>query len=556
MGCVYIQELLSKRRNMKPLKILLVVVLFISLAFSNLSSAELNPTYAIVDCTIFPVNGVQVDNGVIIIRNGLIEAIGPKANIPIPEEAEIIKAEGLYAYPGLIDAHSKLMLVRPKPEPQSQRQDPSTLPGGSPSWQKADFMAFDHFIPKKTVLEGLRKIGITTACLAPDKNIFAGQSVIVNLNSDKKKQMVLGNPFGLHINFVMSRGEYPSSLMGTMSVLRQTFLDTEHYYFHTTQYTKSPIGLKRPEFNPFLETLIPYVVNKKPIVFNCANLEDIKRAVRLADEFKLKAYISGANEAWRVAGLLKKTKAPLLVSLKFTPPFTSKYINQGEDLKKKAEEEIYPANAFNLYKEGIPFALTSNGLSKPADILKNAKKAIKAGLPKNEALKAMTIHPAEALGIDNILGSLEKGKIANIILTSGEIFDEKSQVKRVFVDGFSFMIEQPPEKSKATEAQTDISGKWQAELASAMGNMESTIEFIQDGNQVSGTISTEMGKWEIDNGILRGKDLTFTITANIMGESISMEFSGTAETDNIEGSLSFTQGSAQLRAKRIPESFF
>jgi imidazolonepropionase-like amidohydrolase len=539
---------------MKHLKMLFSVALFFSFVLSCLSFAELSPTYAIVDCTIFPVKGTQIENGVIIIRNGLIEAVGPKTKISIPEEAEIIKAEGLNAYPGLIDAHSKLLLVSPKPEPQTQRQNSSSRPGDNPGWQKADFMAFDHLVPKKNTLEGLRKIGITTACLAPDKNIFAGQSVIVNLNSDKKNQMILGNPFGLHINFVTSRGEYPSSLMGTMSVLRQSFLDVEHYFFHKTQYDKSPLGLKRPEFNPFFETLIPYVVNKKPVVFNCENLEDIKRALRLADEFKLKAYISGANEAWRVAGFLKKNQAPLLVSLKFTPPFTSKYINLGEELKKKAEEEIYPANAFNLYKEGIPFSLTSNGLSKPADILKNAKKAIKAGLPKNEALKAMTIHPAVSLGIDDILGTLEKGKIANIVLTSGEIFDEKSQVRNVFVDGIFFEIKQPTKDSKATAVQTNISGKWQAEFVSVMGTMESTIEFKQDGNQVSGNIATEMGKWEIENGVLSGKDLTFTITAIITGESINLDFSGTAEADHIEGSLSFMQGSAQLRATRIPES--
>jgi imidazolonepropionase-like amidohydrolase len=539
---------------MKHLKMLFSVALFFSFVLSCLSFAELSPTYAIVDCTIFPVKGTQIENGVIIIRNGLIEAVGPKTKISIPEEAEIIKAEGLNAYPGLIDAHSKLLLVSPKPEPQTQRQNSSSRPGDNPGWQKADFMAFDHLVPKKNTLEGLRKIGITTACLAPDKNIFAGQSVIVNLNSDKKNQMILGNPFGLHINFVTSRGEYPSSLMGTMSVLRQSFLDVEHYFFHKTQYDKSPLGLKRPEFNPFFETLIPYVVNKKPVVFNCENLEDIKRALRLADEFKLKAYISGANEAWRVAGFLKENQAPLLVSLKFTPPFTSKYINLGEELKKKAEEEIYPANAFNLYKEGIPFSLTSNGLSKPADILKNAKKAIKAGLPKNEALKAMTIHPAVSLGIDDILGTLEKGKIANIVLTSGEIFDEKSQVRNVFVDGIFFEIKQPTKDSKATAVQTNISGKWQAEFVSVMGTMESTIEFKQDGNQVSGNIATEMGKWEIENGVLSGKDLTFTITAIITGESINLDFSGTAEADHIEGSLSFMQGSAQLRATRIPES--
>jgi hypothetical protein len=227
-----------------------------------------------------------------------------------------------------------------------------------------------------------------------------------------------------------------------------------------------------------------------------------------------------------------------------------------EDLKIKAEEEIYPANAYNLHKEGIPFALTSNGLTKPSDILKNAKKAINAGLPRYEVLKAMTIQPARALGIDNILGSIEQGKIANIVLTSGKIFDDKSVVRRVFVDGISFEIKQPAEKSEAAPAQVDISGRWQGEFTSAMGNMESTIEFKQDGTHLSGTIATEMGSWEIENGTISGKDLTFTITANVMGESVSMDFSGTAESDQIEGTISFMQTSARLRASRIPDTSF
>lgn len=542
---------------MKLLKMLPgLVFFFFVLAFCFFSFADMSPTYAIVDCTIIPMNGTQIDKGIIIIRNGLIDDIGAKASIPIPEEAEIVNAEGMYAYPGLIDAHSELMLVTAKPGPQSQGQSPSAKPDDGPSWQKAGLMALDHLDPKKSVLEGLRQIGITTSCLASDKNIFAGQSVIVNLNSDEKNHMVLTNPFGLHINFVTARGEYPSSLMGTMSVLRQAFLDVEHYHLHSTRYAKSPLGLRRPVFDPFLEALVPYVVSKKPVVFNCTNHEDIKRAIRLADEFKLNAYISGANEAWRVSGLIKKTKAPLLVSLRFTPPFTSKFLNMSEDLKKKAEEEVYPANAYNLNKEGIPFALTSSGLSKPSDILKNVKRAIAVGLPKNEALKAMTIHPARALGIDNILGSLEKGKIANIVLTSGEMFDEKSRVQRVFVDGISFTVKQSAEKSKATATQVNISGKWLGEFTSAMGSMEAAIEFTQDGNQVSGTISTEMGKWEIANGSMSGKDLIFTITANVMGESIDLDFTGTAEAERIEGSLSFMQTTAQLRATKIPESSF
>jgi hypothetical protein len=521
--------------------------------FTHASFAEVSPTYAIVNCTIVPVKGPKVDNGAILIRNGLIEAMGPKAQIVLPEEAEIIEAEGLFAYPGLIDAHTTLMLAAPKVSAHDQQEIPSAQTAENPTWQNADFLAFDHLKPRQSTLDGLRKIGITTVCVAPpDKNVFAGQSVIINLNSEIKTHMVLHNPFGLHINFVTSRGEYPSSLMGTMSLLRQKFLDAEHYHLYTGQYVKSPLGLRRPEFDTFLETLIPYVIHKKPIVFNCDNLEDIKRAVRLAEEFKLNVLISGANEAWRVTDFIKKAEAPLLITLKFSPPFTSKYIHQGEDLKKKAEEEIYPANAANLNKEGIPFALTSNGLTKPEDILKNIKKAVKAGLPKEVALRALTIHPASALRIDNILGSLEPGKIANIVLTSGEIFDENIQVRRVFVDGISFVIKQPPKGSKSSAL--DVSGKWKAEIVSPIGTQESTLELLQEGSSVRGTITSELGKWEINDGVLDGKELIFTITANIGGESMDLDFSGTAGADAIEGTVSFTQGSAQLRAVRIPDS--
>jgi len=132
---------------------------------------------------------------------------------------------------------------------------------------------------------------------------------------------------------------------------------------------------------------------------------------------------------------LKKTPIPLLVTLDFRPPNGSMYVNQGEDLKKKAEAEIYPANAANLVKEGLRFALTTFGLNDGSTALKNIQLAIKAGLPQEEALKALTIQPAQYLGLAQQLGSLEPGKIANVILTKGELFDEKTQVEKVFVDG-------------------------------------------------------------------------------------------------------------------------
>jgi len=224
--------------------------------------------------------------------------------------------------------------------------------------------------------------------------------------------MVVKNPVALHINFSTARGFYPASVMGTMAFLKQNFLDAEHYRSYKSLYSKASKGIKRPEYSPFLEAVMPFVLEKKPIIFTCDNQEDIKRALGLIDEFKLNGFLSGANEAWRVAEKLKNKKLPLLVSLNFKPPYTSIYVNQGEEMKEKAEKKIYPANAANLHNSGIKFALTSYDLPKADRFLESIQKAIKAGLPKEEALKALTIYPASFLGMIRCLGSLSPGKIA------------------------------------------------------------------------------------------------------------------------------------------------
>ncbi len=529
--------------------IVLILVLIIAPA---LVLADVQPTYALVNCRIVPIAGPTVEKGVVVIRDGLIESIGTIGIIKIPDDAEVIEAEGLTAYPGLISAHTNFFIEAPKEErpaaearqaAETQPQKPAAKPG---------LQAFSLLKSKKTTLEALHRIGITTVLTEAGSGIFAGQSVLLNLNGETAERMVVKNPVALHVNFATERGAYPSSLMGTMAFLRQSFLDAAYYASHNARFGQLRRGLKRPEFNPFLEDLVPYVVGKKPIIFVCANQEDIKRALRLRDEFKLNILISGANEAWRVADLLRKTPVPLLVCLDFRPPLTSEYSQKGEEEKKKAEKDIYPANAQIISQAGLPFALTSFGLTDPSAIQKNIRAAIKAGLPAEEALKAMTITPAKFLGVDSILGSLEPGKIANIILTKGEIFDEKTEVDKVFVDGVLFSVEK-----KAAEAQPaaiNVAGTWKATVRSPMGEMEVTMELEQEGSQVSGVMTSEMGRWEIRDGTLSGSSLTFAIEATIMGQTMTMEFSGQAEKDSLEGTISTAMGNAELRARRIPKT--
>lgn len=435
-------NLVSGNRKVFLLQAVAILLFMILSTSSPGAGEEVGPAYALVNCKIFPVSGPPIEKGTIIIRDGLIEALGYAEKIKIPEDAEIIEAGGLTAYPGLISAHTNLFLeIKQQEQPQTPDEFLSSFSQPSEPQEFPDLQIFKELKPKKQTLESWHKIGVTTVVTAPGRGIFQGQSVVLNLNSDQPNQMVLKQPWALHINFTTERGIYPSSLMGTVAFIRQKFYDTLHYDLHKKKYLSSPAFLKRPEYDPFLEALIPFVVDKKPVVFQCNNQEDIKRALRLIEEFKLKGVLTGCNEAWRVANHLKRAGVPLLVTVDFRPPTASIYSQQGEALRKKAEAEVFPANAARLQKENITFALTGFGLSE-SSFRKNILAAIKAGLSPEAALKALTVEPARILGLERQLGTLEMGKIANLILTRGDLFDEKTKVIKVLVDGILFNYEE------------------------------------------------------------------------------------------------------------------
>jgi imidazolonepropionase-like amidohydrolase len=422
--------------------IALSVVTVAALA-AGLPASDVGPTYAIRGCRIVPVAGPPIEKGAIIVRDGLIESLGPIDKVKVPEDAEIVEAEGLVAYPGLISALSSLFLEQPaRPEaPAAEFEFPAQA---QPAAAEDRFppgpglLVLDQLKPKKPAVESFHRSGFTTVLVAPTRGIFEGQSVLLNLNGEALQPMVLRNGAALHINFTTERGGYPQSLMGTIAHIRQSFIDAEYYAAREVQYAKGPSGLKRPAYDARLEALVPFVRDRKPVVFQCNNLEDIKRALKIVAEFKLNALFAGANEAWRVADVFKKNPVPLLVGLDFRPPASSKYATQGEELRKKAEAEIYPANAAALAGEGIAFALVSGPNTDGAAVMRAVRTAIKAGLSKDAALSALTIQPARYLGLDRSLGSLEPGKIANVVLVKGEIFDEGAQVAKVFADGILF----------------------------------------------------------------------------------------------------------------------
>ena len=219
--------------------------------------------------------------------------------------------------------------------------------------------------------------------------------------------------------------------------LRQLYLDADHYKLVKDAYAKDPRGMQRPEYDRALEGLLA----SKRILLPANQLIEIDRMLRFGAELKQPMILYGARDAYRpeAAELLKKANATVLLSLRWPTPPARAAAADGEDstetLRTLIERDQAPTAPAVLQKAGVKFALYSDGQDTPRDFQRAVKKAIDNGLSRDEALRALTLSPAEIYGIADRVGSIEKGKIANLVLTKGEIFDDRTQVVMVFVDG-------------------------------------------------------------------------------------------------------------------------
>jgi imidazolonepropionase-like amidohydrolase len=411
--------------------------------------------YAIKDARIITVTNGTLAKGTVVFRDGLIEAVGEQ--VKIPDDARIIAGSGLTVYPGLIDAHTDLVLEPPAPapaRPSASGSSPPSAPAPVPQVKlglNADRLVADQFRPDGSKLEKARSVGITTALTIPRTGIFLGQSALVNLAGETPTKMVVKSPVALHVKLGQAEGfrVYPGSLMGVMAYVRQTLLDAQQYGLEWNRYQHIKRGVPRPEPDKDLEALQPVMARELPVVFMADEAKEIQRVIKLAEEFHLKYAISGASEAYQVADLLRDKRVPVLVSLNF--PTQPKEADPEADvplrvLRLRAEAPRTPAA---LYQAGVRFAFASGAMSDPKEFIKNAAKAIKAGLPEDEAIKALTINAAEIFGVAEQLGSIEVGKIANFVVTDGDVFSDKTKINRLFIDGRDIELKKADESTKS-----------------------------------------------------------------------------------------------------------
>jgi len=512
---------------------------------------ELNQVWAIKDCRIVPMNGAVIEKGVVVIREGLIEAVGD--NIEIPAGAEIIDGAKLTVYPAFIDSLGKSFLKLPE-----KKFDPSKLYSGEFTDEDRgltpELKAFDYVEFGKNAREKFKKCGFSAIQVIPERGIFTGQASVFSLSGADKNKAILLKDSALGIGFSAGVfGTYPSSLMGVFAYLRQTFSDTAYFDMHSQRWKSEMTGLVRPEYDPKLEILTDFVIGKKPIIFFCRNQNDIKRAIRFGREFKLNYFIfDSGGEAFRVIPELKQSKAPLLLTVEFKAPATSIYAQKGREEREKAEKELYTKNPAKVAEAGIPFAFSSLGTDDPEKMTEGIMKAIDNGLSREKALQALTVNPASFLGLSKALGTIEPGKIANLVLSEGDILTKEAKIRYVFADGKKFEIkEKKVEEGK--EPTVNVTGRWELSIEAGMGSMKMTVEFLQEGASLSGKLTTQFGIFEFTEGTVSVNEISFDMVLSFGGQEIDLYFTAAVEKDTMSGNVVMgTMDSAEFTGKRIP----
>jgi imidazolonepropionase-like amidohydrolase len=478
------------------------------------------------------------------------------ANVTPPADARIIDGAGLTVYPGLIDSSTSLGIPQALPSPS-----PSVAPGGGgggfaqlrqqtsttvalnstqPPGLQPEVLAEDFLRPGGEQIEAARNAGITTALTAPRQGIWMGQSALINLAGDTAQQMIVRSPVALHVGFTPLRsGGYPTSLMGVFAVLRQMLLDAGRYREMQQAYDRSPRGTRRPDQERSLAALLPVLDGVMPVIMYADREREIDRALDLAEEFKLKVIIAGGLESSKVADRLRERKVPVLLSLNF-PRRTTAALPEAdpEPIRVLRERVEAPKAAARLVTARAKFAFQSGAMTNMADFRANLMRAIENGLSREDALRAITIWPAEILGVADRLGTIEAGKIANLTITRGDLFASNRTIAHVFIDGRPVDLRPADLTPPAGGSGAVATGTWAVNINLGTGDLAVTLVLQQEGERLSGSIQGGLGTGEIANGSADpGGEIRFTVPVTLEGQAVEAAFSGRMTGNEMQGSV-------------------
>ena len=527
---------------------------------------RITDTYAITNATVFTAPGKAGTKATVLIKDGVIMGVG--TNLSLPKEARLIAGDSLFIYPGFIDGASDAGITKPK---DLERPDgfvssnPSDEIAGITPWRSAK----DQFSISGDKVDDLRKAGFTLIHSVPSGGMLAGKTSILVLGSLSSTNLLKENA-ALAASFQGSRGMYPGTPAGVMAKFRDVYENAELTQQRGQQYA-SVAGVKRPEITQTYSAMADVINGQTPVLFTAPTELEIRRAINLHKELGFNLILTGLEDYEGVIDVIKASNAKVLIKLE-TP--SDKSIKAQKEEATEATKAQYArvkdayskaiAQAGKLEKAGIPFAFSTVG-TKPADLMKSLKVMMANGLSEQGAMAALTTNPATILGISRFAGTIEKGKMANLILTTDSLFKEDSQVKHVVVDGFVYDYELATKKKAESNGEKKdglkVDGNWDYKTETPQGSSGGILAIAKEGDTYTGTITYDdpSGSGKISAPIrdvaVDGNKLSFFFDVTASGMTIAVEISGEISGTSMDGTMSIAQfGSFPFEATLTPSN--
>ncbi|MCB9838759.1 MAG: amidohydrolase family protein [Phycisphaeraceae bacterium] len=429
--------------------------------------------HALVGATVVPSPGESIENATIVIRGGMIISVVP--NAAPPEGARVWDATGLTIYPGLIDAHVPVSAPRPDPKLEGTHWNEKVTPQRS---------ALDGPGVSDKDRKALRELGFTACAIAPEGGIFRGTGAVVLLSDPdespgaERREALASRVFD-EVSLERNRfgsDQYPGSEMGAIALIRQTLSDAKWRATSVAAHERSGASMPLPAADA-LDALAP-ATDTLPILFDTTSELQALRVAKIAREFGRSAMLLGSGTEFRRLRPIIEDGLPIILPLDFpkAPSVESEAEAEAVDLRTLMTWEQAPTNARRLVHAGATVALTSDKLRNRGDFAENLRAAIKQGLTEDEALTALTITPATLLGVADRVGTIEAGKVANLIVADGPLFEKDTKIRDLWIAGRRHEMSKPEDKT--------LAGVWDVIFGEADGAIDGTLT-IDDDNAIT-----------------------------------------------------------------------
>lgn len=540
------------------------LIILCALLIGPLNAAELRQplpgVHAIVDVRVVTAPGDVLDSATVVIRDGVIEAVGP--DIEPPPDAALVTFERdagndnrqppITVYAGLIDPY--LVIPANGDSDEGDEEEADSVPGRHPLIHP-DFALDAEAWPTDKV-EAHRRAGFTTALMAPGDGLLRGSSVLANLGDGGMSENLLRRDVTQHAHLKERSpdGNYPQSLMGAAALFRQTLLDAAWQQQARSAWQANP-AQARPQWLDGIEALGPVLAGDQPLVFESRGVLDSLRILDLVGP-GYDLVLVGHGEEYKRLGDFDR-KVPHILPLDFPGAPDVESADDGDDavelnrdvsLEALRHWRYAPENPARMVAAGFPVLFTAHGQASPAELFANVARAVERGLDADAALAALTTGPAEWLGIGDRAGRVAPGYMANLVVVEGELFAEKPTISEVWVDGHRF------ELAKLVPPEVDPSGTWNLVMGVAgMDEVQGDLVLTGEPARMKGSLRVMNNSLPLREARVSGKRLNITVDAARLGTSGTITINLDIEGDSARGTGTGPFGAFTVRGTRVDD---